>query len=356
MEYEKARVLGIPGSRIIFNGPHKPMAALKTAIREGARVNIDHFDELGDITQIAEETGRTIEVGIRLNLDSGILPQWSRFGFNLESGQAHEAVRRLAHAGNLRLAGLHCHIGTYILDPQAYAREVEKLVGFANEIEDRFGYQIDYLDIGGGFPSRNRLKGSYLAADVAVPAVDEYAEAICDSLHEHLRTGHQPTLVIESGRALVDEAGYLITSVVATKRLPDNTRSYIVDAGINLLYTNFWYNFRIETENQHHGLTEPSVVYGPMCMNIDVLAERMDLPPLRRGERLIVSPVGAYNNTQWLQFIEYRPRIVMIGDDGSVEVIREREDLSDLDRREILPERLRPAAASRHCDNALTSR
>ena len=76
-------------------------------------------------------------------------------------------------------------------------------------------------------------------------------------------------------------------------------------------------------------------------MNIDILDEGTLLPPLERGTRLIFSPVGAYNNTQWMQFIEYRPAVVMVREDGRVDVIREKEDLSDIERREKLPEDLR---------------
>ena len=68
--------------------------------------------------------------------------------------------------------------------------------------------------------------------------------------------------------------------------------------------------------------------------------EGIELPPLQRGHRLIFSPVGAYNNTQWLQFIEYRPNIVMVMEDGTVELIRQGEDLSDIQRRDVLPDRL----------------
>jgi len=77
-------------------------------------------------------------------------------------------------------------------------------------------------------------------------------------------------------------------------------------------------------------------------MNIDVIDEGTLLPPLSRGTRLIISPVGAYNVTQWLQFITYRPNVVLVGENGEVDVIREKEDLSDIERRERLPERLKP--------------
>jgi len=76
-------------------------------------------------------------------------------------------------------------------------------------------------------------------------------------------------------------------------------------------------------------------------MNIDVIDESILLPRLRRGEKLVISPVGAYNVTQWMQFIRYRPKVLMVTEDGSVEIIREKEDLSDIERREILPEKLK---------------
>ncbi len=344
MEYDKARKLGIPGENIIFNGPHKSMEALKRAVLEGAMIHIDHFDELYDLEKVADELGWPIKVGLRLNLDAGIYPQWSRFGFNLESGQALDAVERMAKTGKLILNGLHCHIGTYILEPNAYATQVEKLVKFGYEIEDRFGFKIEYLDIGGGLPSNNKLKGTYHNPDLVVPSIDDYAEKITTALYQQLRPGDLPRLFLESGRAIVDEAGYLVTSIVASKRLADGRKAYVADGGINLLYTSFWYNFNLDIDRVVQGLSEPSIIYGPMCMNIDVIKEEISLPPLERGTRLILSPVGAYNVTQWLQFIEYRPNVVLVGEDGSVDIIREAEDLSDIERRERVPERLRPVS------------
>ncbi|KAB8332236.1 diaminopimelate decarboxylase [Scytonema tolypothrichoides VB-61278] len=340
MEYDKAKALGIPGNQIILNGPHKPFATLEAAVRDGVTINIDHLDEIEDLEAIATRLQKIIPVGIRLNLDAGIQPCWSRFGFNLESGQAMDAIRRIASGGKLRVNGLHSHIGTFIMEPAAYARQVEKMVAFGYEIEQECGWRMDYIDIGGGFPSRSRLKGSYHAADVMLPSIEEYADAVCDALWAALKPEHTPQLIIESGRAVIDEAGTLITSVCGTKRLPDGTRAYVIDAGVNLLFTSFWYRFDIALAEPVSGPYEPSVIYGPLCMNIDVVDERISLPPLSRGTQLVISTVGAYNNTQWLQFIEYRPNVVLITETGDVELIRAAEDLSDLERREHLPPRL----------------
>lgn len=177
--------------------------------------------------------------------------------------------------------------------------------------------------------------------DVGIPPMEEYAEAITGALYRNLRPGDQPQLILENGRALVDESGLLVTSIIARKRLPDGRRAYVIDAGVNNLFTSFWYRFNLEIDREVHGMNEPSVVYGPLCMNIDVMDEGTLLPLLQRGTRLIVSPVGAYNVTQWMQFIHYRPNVVLIDTKGQVECIREGEDLSDIERREHLPERLK---------------
>lgn len=340
MEYDKARRLGVPGERIIFNGPNKPRQALERAVAEGARIHIDHFDEIDDLEQLAAELGLCIPVALRLNLDAGIQPQWSRFGFNLESGQALDAARRIHASKRLRIVGLHCHIGTFILEPSAYRILAEKLVGFGYCLEDELGYVMDYLDLGGGLPSKSQLKGAWLPPEVGLPSLDHYAEAMVAGLQASLRPGHTPRVILENGRTLVDEAGTLITTNLAAKRLPDGRKSYVFDAGINLLYTSQWYRYKIEVDRDLRGAAEPSLLNGPLCMNIDVLDDACMLPPLPRGARLLLSPVGAYNVTQSMQFIEYRPASVLITTDGQVEIIREREDLTDLVGRERLPAHL----------------
>ncbi len=341
MEYDKARSLGVAGEQIIFNGPLKSAAALEKAVAEGAMVHIDHLGELADLESLAARLGRSVPAGIRLNLDAGIQPAWSRFGFNLESGEALQAVQRMADRGNVVLRGLHSHIGRSVMEPAAYAMQVEKLIRFSGELQQRFGISLEYLDIGGGFPSRSRLKSSGLPSNVASPSIEHFAAAIGDALARHLPPGKTPKLFIESGRALIDEAGMLVSTVVGVKRLPDGRNAYVADGGVNLLATSFLYDFDVELDREVLGESQPSVIYGPMCMNQDVVCENLLLPPLDRGTRLIFSPAGAYNVTQWMQFIAYRPNVVLIGSGGELDVIRAAEDLSDITRREQLPQRFR---------------
>ncbi len=339
-EYEKAVSLGVDPSNIIFNGPYKTDEELKRAFVDGATVNLDNFQEIYRAEKIATELGKQVNIGIRLNMETGIYPRWEKFGFNLETTQTIEAVNRISRSPSLKLVGLHSHIGTFVLDPNSYAMQVEAMVKFMFDIENRFNVSIEYLDLGGGFPSKNKLKGTYLPSDVVTPEIDEYAEKICDTLMRLLPANKYPKLILETGRHIVDEAGFLLTTVFAQKQLSSGVKSYFVDAGINLLYTSTWYNMNIQPAVETKGTPEPVVIYGPLCMNIDVLAESIYMPPLPTGTPLVISPVGAYNVTQWMQFITYRPAVAMVYADGSYGLIRRREKLEDITGPEIIPEHL----------------
>lgn len=340
-EYEKARALGIEGRDIIYNGPSKSRESLIRAIKEGARIHLDGLDEIGIMESIAKDLKTKARIGIRVNMNSGTYPQWNRFGFNLESGQAIDAATRIAKSEHFRFEGIHCHIGTFVLSTEAYGIAAEKMGKFYLDIESRLGLRLGYIDMGGGFPSKSHLKGVYHSPEVVVPDIELYAEIITSTLKETLGTGPLPTLVLESGRHLIDEAGYLITSVVSRKLLPDARRAYVLDAGVHLLYTSSWYRYNIELDGEEKGFAEPAVLYGPLCMNIDVVDDSLMLPPLKHGKHMVLSPVGAYNATQWMQFIQYRPAIVLVRESGAVDVIRRREDLAAVESSEVLPEDLK---------------
>lgn len=339
-EYEKARALGIPGKDIIYNGPYKPFDSLVLAIEEEAKIHIDNFGEILDIKKASQKVGKAAKVAIRVNLNSGSTHQWSRFGFNLENGQAREAIEQISLSEELNLVGLHTHIGTFMMDPKSYQVAAAKMVSFFNEVENDFKVSLEYLDMGGGLPSLSSLKGVYQPPEIAIPSVEKYAELICNEM-KNIKSGNLPILILETGRHLIDEAGTLITSVVADKLLPDGRRSYVMDAGVNLMYTATWYNFKMEADREIEGKGEPSILNGPLCMNIDVINEYIILPRLERNTKLLLSPMGAYNITQSMQFIRYRPAAVLIDENGEVQVLKKAENLEAVEYSEELPASLR---------------
>jgi diaminopimelate decarboxylase len=338
-EYEMAQGLRVPADRIIFNGPHKRVDELERALHGGSLVNIDSFEEIVAIERIAAAGGKPRDVGLRINVEVN-WPPWDRFGFNLESGQALEAAKRILSSGLLRLGGIHCHIGTYISDTEAYRKQAEKLAEFCAVLKSELAATIGYLDVGGGFASINTLHSSWAPGVETCPSFDQYAEAICPPLlRGPFEPAALPQLILEPGRALVDEAMHLLTRVVSTKRLPQGQKGVVVDAGVNLLPTSWWYRHDVVSTRQQGGFTENVNLYGPLCMQIDVLRLGVPLPPAGRGDTLIIRNVGAYNFSQSMQFIQPRPPVILINH-GKTEVVRQGETTEYIKRLDKVPDRL----------------
>lgn len=341
-EYKKARENGVPGKHIIFNGPDKSSDDLELAINEGAYIHLDHFDELFMLIEISARIQKKAKVAIRVNMDTGIYPKWDRFGFNYENGEAWEALKKIADQEYLELSGLHTHIGTYIMSTQAYTIAAKKLSALALRANNELGKKVKYIDMGGGFTSLNTLKGAYHSAADTNPGFNEYADAISYAI---MSAGFQqnelPVLILETGRALIDDSAYLLGTVLATKRLSDGRRSTVLDFGVNILFTSFWYDHEVHPGCDVSENSEETTLYGPLCMNIDVIRQNLSFPLLKKGDPVVVPKVGAYNMTQWMQFITYRPNVVMIASNGKTHIIRKKESLEDIKKLEIIPDHLK---------------
>ncbi|MFB3148418.1 MAG: alanine racemase [Thermodesulfobacteriota bacterium] len=332
-EYDIARELNVPGNSIVFNGPYKKKEELEKAINEGALINVDHLDEIRHLEKIASALGKTINIGIRLNMEVGIDQLPDRFGFNLDSGEAAHLVKRCSEKGLLNISGLHVHLTSYIVekeseenipakgikliwpkDHEAYRKAAQKTVHFAKEIREKFGVNIEYLDMGGGFPT--------------VDAISPYVDAIVGPIVKGFNMNDLPLLILEPGRAIVSDAAHLITTVVAAKEFPSGQRAVIIDAGINLLPTSFWKFQDIECLKKSDEVYEETIVYGPLCLQTDIVSNT-ELPPLSVGDRLLVKNVGAYNIPQSSTFIYPQPAVLLI-DGKDISIIRKREEIKDL--------------------------
>jgi len=340
-EYQKAIENSVPGNKIIFNGPDKTENDLILAIKNNSLIHIDHLDELYTINKICKEGKIKARVAIRVNMDTGIYPMWDRFGFNYETGQAWDALNKIMLSEHLQLEGLHCHIGTFMLSTNAYSIAVSKLIDLAKGIRNKYNHKIKYIDIGGGFASKNTLKGSYLTGYDYNPSFDDYAEAITSTIYNNYHPDELPLLILETGRALVDDAAYLLGTVIANKRLSSGKRATIIDIGVNILFTSFWYDHKITPAQPFSHYAEDTVLYGPLCMNIDVIRDNVSMPLLNKGDNIVIHNVGAYNMTQWMQFITTRPKVVMIDKEGNTHIIRKGETLETIKDMESIPEHLK---------------
>lgn len=346
MEYKLARALGVAGKHIIFNGPLKTQDELRTAIGEGALINVDGFDDLAAVRKAAKAASCAARIGLRFNFRYGANP-WTKFGFNVENGDCRRALEIVAGDRRLKLEALHNHSGTFQVDPKVYGRAATVMVDVARQAR-ALGLKPTIADFGGGYPSGNRLKQTFDPAGGSGPRANglaPFAELILNRICGAREVfGGKPTVVLEPGRALVDEAVQLLCTVIATKDIPGQGSAVIIDAGVNILPTAYWYDHEVEVAPSHEedraGMFRPVNIYGPLCMQIDLVRERVSLPPLSPGAPLVIGNVGAYCLSQSMQFIQPRPAVVMLGPNG-VDVIRRRETWRDVFALDAVPKRLR---------------
>jgi diaminopimelate decarboxylase len=332
-EYELARKVGVSGKSIVFNGPYKKREELKKAIREGALINVDNESELKLLEEIASQSQNPIEVGIRLNTDVGINQLPDRFGFNIESGRALEVVNYCTRKTPIKIVGIHIHLTSYIISPEVlnsqppaksieliwpkasnlYRLAAHKVTDFAEETGKRFGITLKYIDMGGGYPT--------------LDSITAYADAIVEPILEVFDHVH-PLLILEPGRAIVKDAVQSITTVVGVNEPMNGIRSIVVDAGINIIPTSSWKFQEIEPLDKGRGNLRETIVYGPLCLQTDILGITK-LPHLNVGDRLVIKNVGAYNISQSSSFIFPRPYIILI-DKNKITVLRRSETIKEI--------------------------
>ena len=319
-EYALARdVVGI-GARITVNGPAKPDALLERCAADGALVIADSADELERLAR-----ADVVRTGLRVGLPG---PQGTPSRFGIAPGDVVAAGRRARDLG-LALEVLHVHLvstdftaalgaaagGTLAANvrvgwakaPAVHAQAASILAGLALQLG------VEAIDIGGGIP----------AAPSA--AADAHAAAVAEALRA---AGFAGRLMLEPGRALVADAVDLALTVVAVKTLAGGTRCAVVDAGTDLLPGALWAWPRLEALAPRGG-GAPTLVAGPLCLNIDVVAPAAQLGALEPGDVLIAREVGAYQQVQSTQFGDLRPAVVA-REDGTWRLHRRREELSDL--------------------------
>ena len=367
MEYKLARSLDVPGAEIIFNGCYKTKSELNKAVSEGALINIDNFDELDLLDEVAKNLGKKARVGIRVNFIMGS-SSWTKFGFNYETKEAERALKEISKKKNLKFEAIHNHSGTFNVDPKIYSKSTRIIIELA-EFAKKIGLNTKIIDIGGGFPSSNKLKPEY-----DIPGGSKYNEETLKSFADevmyylkkakHLFNNGTPILVLEPGRAIVDECMQLISKIVSKKKDPKGGYNIVVDAGVNVLPTAYWYNFEPKIANKTNGIKKngingarktngngyyggPVKIYGPLCMQIDSINESVNLSSTNVGDTIVFSNVGAYNLTQSMQFIQTRPAVILLGPHGS-EIIRKKESWRDIFSLDTIPKRLSSKSNGKH--------
>lgn len=330
---ELDRVIAAGGrpDRTVFSGVGKSTAELRYALKTGVHcIDVESIAELTRLGEIAAQLGQAAPVALRVNpdVDAATHPYIStglrdnKFGIPL--AQAEPLLRELQSDPRFALKGIACHIGSQITDLQPLRDALTSLLDLA----DRLGAQgigLEQIDIGGGIGIRYR--------EETPPSLTDYGRMLSDQF-----AGRPETLVLEPGRALVGEAGVLLTRVEYLKT-QSARRFAIVDAAMNDLLRPALYQAHhdILPARARTGEADLWDIVGPVCESGDFLglARRLALQP---GDLLAVSDVGAYGFVMASNY-NSRPRPAEVLVSGAQHrLVRRRESLEALYAAEIDPE------------------
>ncbi len=341
-ELATALSVDFPADRICFHGNNKTTEELTMALNAGVgRIVADHIGELQMIGALAAKLGVTARVMLRIKpgvdahthdfVRTGQID--SKFGFALETGEALAAVKAALATPGLTLCGLHCHIGSQILDIEPFVHTAEVMLGFMAQVKRETGYTLSDLNLGGGFGIR------YTEEDDAPPYQD-YMEAVSQTVRAKAAELGLPVpfILIEPGRAIVAPAGVTLYTVGALKEIP-NIRTYLsVDGGMtdNPRYILYQSRYEFVIANK---ATEPKTatvtVAGRCCESGDLLGEHLPLQEAETGDILAVLATGAYNYSMASNYNRVpRPPVVMVKDAVPRLIVRG-ESFSDMYRNDI---------------------
>lgn len=351
-ELHTAKCAGFPMDRILFHGNYKTPEELEMAVDCGVGyVVADSFMELDALSAIALNAGKVQNVMLRVN--PGVDPHThrlistgqedSKFGFNIKDGSAMRAVMTALDADGVNLVGLHCHIGSQLLDLTPFVEAAPAMAGFIRQILNETGAEIGILDLGGGL-------GVRYIEEHNPPSVAQFAKTVSEAVVVAAATAGipKPKLIMEPGRSLTGEAGATIYTVGPIKEVSisedPGKRTYLaVDGGLSDNPRPALYDAVYSAMVANRAGDKPTKTYtvsGRHC-ETDMLIPSVSLPEAKTGDLLAVQTTGAYNHAMASNYNRFtRPAVVFVMN-GEADLVARRETLDDLVRCDVVPDRLK---------------
>lgn len=337
---------GIDMAKVLFNGNNKSFDELTLAIELGVgRVSVDNFFELSLLNEIAKSHEKTADILLRITpgiechtheyIQTGHLD--SKFGFDLT--QVDDAVELILNEyKNLRLHGLHAHIGSQIFETSIYADEVDILTKELVRLDEKFGLKLNEINIGGG------LGVKYNENDLP-PSTFEIADIIVAKLKECVNkySIEPPVVFLEPGRSIISTSGVTLYTVGSSKQVPKGKKYVAVDGGMadNARPSMYGAEYSAEVANNTKDRNKEKVtVAGRFCESGDILIKDITLPELNEGDILCVYNTGAYNYSMASNYNRVQKPAMVLVNNSQSDIIINRESLDDIVAKDVIPDRL----------------
>ena len=328
-ELRRSLRAGIPPNKVVFSGVGKTEAEMDEALASGiGRFNLESLDELEGLQRVARRRGVSAHASVRINPDVDALTHHkistgraeNKFGVSIE--QARDWFRHEYRYPDVRLDGLHMHIGSQLLDLAPVRMAFQRLAAFWRELAQA-GHELACIDLGGGLGVVYH-DGQDTRVDIAA-----YAAHIRDAF-----AGFQGQLMLEPGRYLVAEAGILLTRVIRVKQ-GDERAFLVVDAAMNdlmrpSLYEAWHEIVRIPGAGESADVSLPYDVVGPVCESSDVFATARMLPRCEAGDLLAILCTGAYGSSMSSTYNSRPLAGEVLVDDGRYAIIRRQQSFDEM--------------------------
>ncbi len=341
-ELYTAMEAGTDPKKICFHGNNKTVEELKMALSYGVgRIVADNIYEMQTLDALCAEYGKKADILLRIKpgvdahthdfIRTGQID--SKFGFALETGEAFEAVKFAIECENLNFAGVHCHIGSQILDTQGFEAAAEVMLNFIKKIRDELGTEVRDLNLGGGFGIQYTEKDDPLPYEAFMEAVSVIVHDFCEKNNMAL-----PFIIIEPGRSIAAPAGITLYTVGGKKVIPD-IRTYVsVDGGMcdNPRYIMYQADYDAVIANKANEPKNTVVtIAGKCCESGDLIGEHMPLQECEPGDILAVCATGAYNYSMSSNYNRLMKPAVVFVKNGEARLAVRRETLEDIVRNDI---------------------
>ena len=328
---------GISPEKIYFHGNNKTHEELELALDYGVTLMLDNLQELENIIHL-HQSEKIISVIIRLKPEiDAHTHKYIRTGqldskFGIDRTQAYAIIQKIVARPNLKLAGIHSHIGSQIFDKAPFFELIDILVPYMKEIKNKFGIELDVLNCGGGM-------GIYYSNDDNPLQINEFIADFCLKLKEKCDSEKiaLPKLLFEPGRSIIGPAGITLYKVGAIKEI-EGIKTYVfVDGGMAdnprpILYQAKHVFGKVIKQNKK---TKTYSIAGKFCESGDILAENVSLEEVSVGDYIIVFATGAYNYSMASNYNRNcRPAMVLVNNQKA-KVIVKRESYHDLTRLDI---------------------
>lgn len=330
MEYEMAKRLGVPGDRIIFNGPLKSAGALIEAATTGSTINVDNLGELDALVKLLSATTNAApaRVALRCNFEpTG--GRWSRFGISVGTPEFGAAVALARSSGVTNLVGLHCHLPAR--DLKSFERRAELMTALARStFEDE---PPESINLGGGFMGS---MSDELSERLKLSPVEynEYGAAIGARMRDAFGGTKKPLLVIEPGTAVVADTFTFVARVTAVKRAFGRNIANVAGSLFDISPTSRRpvVPATVISRNARAAAPREWTVGGFTCIEDDVLAEGL-LATIDEGDYIAFTNVGSYSVTMRPPFISPRAAIIALSESsrpGHTRLVKRAEGLEDV--------------------------